>query len=261
MFRALWNYRGFISTSVKREFQSRYMGSALGALWTVLNPIAMIAVYTLVFSEIMRARLPGLDDHLSYGLFVMAGVITWGYFTEVINRSQAIFLEQSNLIKKMSFPKSTLPVIVLLSATVNFVLIFSLFLLFLLLSGRFPGWSIVAFLPLLLIQQMGALGAGVVLGTLNVFFRDVGQIAGIVLQFWFWLTPIVYPLSALPENVRFLIGLNPMTHLVDAYQQIILLNNWPHWSTFLPQLITTVLLLGVGFLVFRRLSGDLADEL
>lgn len=258
---ALWRYKGFVFTMVWREFWGRYLGSLLGSIWSIINPIAMIFIYTVIFSKIMQARLAGVEDTLGYGIFLCAGLLTWGFFSELLGRCPNIFIDQANLLKKVSFPRITLPVIVLFSSAVNFAIIFIIFLLFLIISGRFPGWAIIAFLPLLFIQQAFALGLGMVLGTLNVFFRDVGQFVGIVLQFWFWLTPIVYPLSILPERVRSMIELNPMGQLVGAYQQIILHGQWPNWALFRFHAIGAFIALTVGFLVFRRLSGEIVDEL
>ena len=132
----------------------------------------------------------------------------------------------------MSFPRLSLPAIVLLTSTVNFAIIFALFLLVLLVAGRFPGWAVLGFVPLLALQQTFALGLGFLLGALNVFYRDVAHGVGVALQFWFWFTPIVYSISVLPDAAQALFRLNPMTALVDAYQGIVLRGAWPEWSRF-----------------------------
>ena len=260
-FLALWRYKGFVFGMVWREFRGRYLGSLFGSIWSILNPMAMIFVYTVIFSKIMQARLAGIDDTMAYGIFLCAGLLTWGFFSELLGRSPTIFIEQANLLKKVSFPRITLPVILLFSTAINFAIIFSLFLLFLIVTGRFPGWSILGFLPLLLVQQAFALGLGMLLGALNVFFRDIGQFLGIALQFGFWLTPIVYPITILPDRIRRIIELNPMTQLVAAYQQIILHGHWPHWALFRFHMIGALTTLIIGFIVFRKLSADIVDEL
>ncbi len=228
--RAVWNYRGFVLGSVQREFQTRYRNSLLGAVWTILNPLSMIIVYTVIFSQLMKARLPGVDNNLAYGIYLCAGILVWGFFAEVIGRSQSVFLEHANLIKKLSFPRICLPLIVVLNASVNFAIIFALFLSFLVVTQNFPGWAVLAVIPLLIIQIAFSIGLGIILGVLNVFFRDVGQLVGIVLQFWFWLTPIVYPASILPEGIRPIIEANPMAALIAAYQGIFVYGRWPDWS-------------------------------
>ena len=131
---ALWRYRAFVFTMVWREFRGRYLGSLMGSIWAILNPLAMIVVYTLIFSKIMRARLIGMDDTMAYGMFLCAGLLTWGFFSELLGRCQTIFIEQANLLKKLSFPKITLPFILLFSSAINFTIIFGLFLIFLLVA-------------------------------------------------------------------------------------------------------------------------------
>jgi lipopolysaccharide transport system permease protein len=259
--RALWRYKGFISGMVWREFHSRYLNSLFGSIWSILNPVAMIFVYTVIFSEIMQARLAGSSDTLAYGIFLCAGLLPWGFFSELLTRCPNIFIDQANLLKKINFPRITLPIILFLSTAVNFVIIFCIFLLFLVITGRFPGVSIIAFVPLLIIQQVFAIGLGMVLGSINVFFRDVGQFIGIALQFWFWLTPIVYPLTILPEGIHRMIDLNPMTRMMAAYQEIVLHGHWPQWSLFRLHIIGALAALIIGFAVFRRLSPDIVDEL
>ena len=163
--------------------------------------------------------------------------------------------------KKVNFPRITLPAIILFSSTINFIIIFGIFLIFLLVTGRSPGLSLFGLLPLLLIQQTFALGFGALLGTMNVFFRDIGHLVGIAVQFWFWLTPIIYPVTILPERIQQLIMLNPMTQIVISYQQILLYNQWPDWEKLQLHIAGALLILSVGFVVFQRLSGELVDEL
>jgi lipopolysaccharide transport system permease protein len=261
MLRGIWSYRGFILGSVKREFQSKYRNSMLGAAWTVLNPLAMIIVYTVIFSQIMRAKLPGIDSTFAYSIYLCAGVLTWGLFAEITGRCQNIFLENANLIKKLSFPRICLPAIVILSAGLNFLIIFNLFTFFLILSGNFPGWVFLAVFPVLAVQIIFSVGLGIILGVLNVFFRDVGQFFNIVLQFWFWFTPIVYPLTILPEKFRPFMTWNPMATLVNAYQIIMVNGQWPQWETLIPVTLIGVTLCILGMHLFRKRSGEMVDEL
>lgn len=261
LYRSLRTYRGFILGSVQREFQARYRNSLFGALWPVLNPLSMIVVYTVVFSQIMRARLPGVDDGMAYSVYLCAGLLAWGLFTEITLRSQNMFLENANLLKKISFPRICLPVIVLFNAGINFAIIMGLFLGFLLITGRWPGMAMLALIPLIALQMMFCAGLGMILGVLNVFFRDVGQLFGICLQFWFWLTPIVYPMSILPDWVQRLLQLNPLTNLIASYQNLFLYGQWPVWSSLLPIFITGVVFCLIGLRLFRQRVGEMVDEL
>ncbi len=261
LVKGVWAYRGFVLGSVKREFQAKYRQSLLGALWTVLNPLALISVYTLIFSQVMRTRLPGVESSFAYSIYLCAGILTWGFFAEITTRAQMVFLDHANLLKKVSFPRFSLPIIVIGNASVNFAIIFGLFTLFLLISGNFPGWVYFAIFPVLLLQVLFSIGIGMILGVLNVFFRDVGQFFGIFIQFWFWFTPIVYSPTILPENVRGFLAYNPMAILVTAYQQILVNQSSPDWFKLLPICILAVLLCVLGLQLFRKRVGEIVDEL
>lgn len=263
MLRGLWAYRGFVLGSVKREFQAKYMNAMLGALWSLLSPLAMIVVYTVIFSEVMHNKLPGADVNarFAYSIYLCAGILTWGLFAEIVARAQGMFIEQANLIKKISFPRICLPLIVVLNALVNFGIIFGLFTLFLLASGTFPGPVFLAIVPVLLIQLLLAIGIGMIAGVLNVFFRDVGQFVTIAMQFWFWFTPVVYPATILPPEVRKLLGWNPMARLIEAYQEVLVKGAAPDWMALLPVLALALALCALGLRLFRRRAGEMVDEL
>lgn len=262
MLNSLWSFRGFVLGSVRREFDSKYRESMLGAFWSVANPLAMIIIYTVVFGQLMRPTLAGHESKpFAFSVYLCAGVITWGLFAEMLGRLNGVFLEHGNLIKKANFPRICLPVIVAMSALVNFSIVFALYLLFLGYVGQLPGWPILAVVPLLALQVLFALGLGIFLGTLNVFFRDVGQLTGIVLQFWFWLTPIVYTFSTLPAAVQSLLRFNPMLPLITAYQTVFLDQRWPNWATLLPLTVLTGFLLVLGGWFFLSRAGEMVDEL
>jgi lipopolysaccharide transport system permease protein len=261
MLRALWHSRGFVFGSVQREFQSKYRNTMLGAVWTVLNPLAMILVYTLIFSQVMQSRLPGDASRYGYSIYLCAGVLAWGLFAEITSRAQNMFLEQANLLKKISFPRICLPVIVVLNALINFGIIFGLFTVFLIVTGQFPGAAFVLLLPLLALQVALAIGLGLVLGVLNVFFRDIGQFFQIFIQFWFWFTPIVYPASILPAELRPLLAWNPMAAVIQSWQTVLLTGRAPDWTSLLPAAVAAVLLCTLGMRLFRKRAGEMVDEL
>ncbi len=261
MLSGVWRYRGFISGSLKREFQSKYRNSLLGATWTVLNPLAMIVVYTVIFAQIMHSRLQGVDSTFAYSIYLCAGVLTWGLFGEITGRAQMVFIENANLIKKLQFPRICLPIIVVLNALLNFSIIFGLFTIFLVASGNFPGWVFAAMAPVLLVLVLFAIGIGMILGVLNVFFRDVGQFFTILLQFWFWFTPIVYSPNILPEGVRDLLKYNPMAPVIMACQSILVYGRLPDWESLLPATVLAVVFCVLGMHLFRKRAGEMVDEL
>jgi len=261
MLRALWAYRGFILGSVKREFQSKYRNSMLGAAWMILNPLAMILVYTVVFAQVMRARLPGVDSTFAYSIYLCAGTLSWGLFSEIAGRAQNMFLDNANMLKKLSFPRICLPAIVVFNACLNFSIIFGLFSLFLVVSGNFPGVVFIALIPLTIVLIIFAMGLGLTLGVLNVFFRDVGQFFSIFLQFWFWLTPVVYPMNAIPLSFQSIIRWNPMASIVEGFQTVLVQKEWPDWPSLQFVSCLAILFCVLGISLFRKHSGEMVDEL
>jgi lipopolysaccharide transport system permease protein len=261
MINKIWSYRGFILGSVRREFQAKYRNSLLGSLWSIIQPLSMIVVYTVIFANVMRAKLPGVDSSIAYSIYLCAGTLTWGLFAEITGRAQNVFIENANLIKKLNFPRICLPVVVILNAGLNFTIIFTLFTAFLALTGQFPGWPYLGVFPLMLLEVAFAIGLGVTLGVLNVFFRDVGQFFSVLLQFWFWFTPVVYPLSILPDPIRPWIERNPMTPLMTAYQDILVSGQWPQWETLWPLAVLALMTCALGYRLFRKRSGEMVDEL
>jgi len=259
---ALWQYRSFILSSVRREFQLKYQNSLLGAVWTILNPLAMIIIYTVIFSQIMQAKLPGSESFYAYSIYLCSGIIAWGLFAEIIGRLQNIFLEHANILKKLNFPRLSLPIIIVLSGLLNFAIIASLFLIFLLWSGQFPGSTILLVIPILTIQLIFTIGLGISLGVLNVFFRDIGHLFTIVIQFWFWLTPIVYPASILPEGIRStLMLINPMAPIISAYQTIFVYAKQPDWLSLIVPLIAGIVMMLMGMRLYLKHAHEIVDEL
>lgn len=259
--RGAWRHRGFILASVRREFASRYLGTQLGFFWAVAQPLSLILIYTLVFSEIMRPVMPGHGSRLAYGIYLTAGIITWGLFSDLLGRSVGIFVQNANLLKKVLVPKITLPAIASLSALLSFSIAMALFLAFMLVSGNWPGTPLVALVPVLALLLVFAVGLGLLLATVNVFYRDIEQSISIVLQFWFWLTPIVYPAAAVPEGVRAVLAWNPLWPLIRAVQDIFLERRFPEWQSLAYPAVLSVVFLTLAYHVFVRLGDELVDEL
>jgi len=261
MFKKIFQYRQFISSCVKREFQSRYQRSLFGAAWAVVNPLAMIIVYTVIFSQVMKAKLPGIDSTFGYSIFLCAGILTWGLFAEIVGRCTTVFLDNANIIKKLNFPRICLPVTVVCTAIINFLIISCLFLLFLMISGNFPGFLILSVVPLLIILILFSMGLGITLGVLNVFFRDVGQLLGIVMQFWFWMTPIVYPISIIPQWAVGFLKWNPIMQIIGGFQTVFVEQKWPNMEG--PAIVGLISggLCMIALRLYRNHVGEMVDEL
>jgi lipopolysaccharide transport system permease protein len=261
LLRGAWRFRSFIVASVKREFASRYLGTQLGAAWPIIHPLTLIVIYTVVFSQLMRPTLPGNDSRFAYSIYLTAGFVTWGLFSELLGRSVGIFVQNATLLKKVSVHKLSLPIIASISSFINTSILLACFLVFLALSGNLPGWPVLALLPVLAIAALFAMGLGLFLATINVFYRDVEQGTNVILQFWFWLTPIVYAESALPEFARRILAWNPMWPVVRATQSIFVENRFPDWLSLTYPLAISIALALLARFAFERLANELVDEL
>ena len=259
--RNAWSVREYIVASVKRDFVSRYLGTQLGWFWAIAQPLAMILIYTVIFAEIMKPALPGHAGPFAYSIYLCAGMIVWMLFNDLITRSIGMFVNSANLLKKVNLPKFALPVIIAMSGLTNFGVVFMLFLGFVLVIGSFPGAALLAIVPVLVIVIALALGLGVLLGTINVFYRDVGQVTGLLLNVWFWLTPIVYPARSVPDWLGAILQWNPMWPLVNFTQTLFLDGTIPEWTLLAYPAVVAIVLVALGIHAFRALSGEIVDEL
>lgn len=258
---SIWRFRHFIQSSIKAEFLGRFARSKLGALWMILNPLAQAAIFAIVLSEILAAKLPHVESKSAYAIYLMAGTAAWGLFAEIVTRCTTVFIDYANTLKKISFPRLCLPLIVGGSALLNHLLLLgSIFIIFLML-GHMPSLAWFSLLPGIALIMLFAFGLGILLGLLNVFSRDVGQVITIVLQLWFWLTPVVYTKESLPKQFAPILELNPMAKIIQIYQDALLFGRFPDWSALLfPTLIAITIFL-FSFWIFRRASPDLVDAL
>ena len=261
MLRDLYLYRGFIVQSVRNDLINRFSRSKLGGLWAILNPLSQVLIYALILSNVLAAKLPGVDSQYAYAIYLMAGLLGWTLFNEIVGRCLNIFIEHGNLIKKMSFPRVTLPAIAVGSCLINNLFLFiSMLGIFALLGHQF-NMAMLWLIPLTLVVVVFSLGIGLILGVMNVFLRDIGQVIPIILQMLFWFTPIVYPVTIIPEVYRHWLNLNPMYPIIDAYQQILVYGNSPQWEGVLTILAAGIILSIVGLFMFRRSSAEMVDAL
>ena len=261
MFRDLYKYRNFIIQSVRNDLINRFSRSKLGGLWAILNPLSQVLIYALILSNVLAAKLPGVDSQYAYAIYLIAGLLGWTLFNEIVGRCLNIFIEHGNLIKKMSFPRVTLPAIAVGSCLINNLFLFiSMLGIFALLGHQF-NMAMLWLIPLTLVVVVFSLGIGLILGVMNVFLRDIGQVTPIILQMLFWFTPIVYPITIIPEAYRHWLNLNPMYPIIDAYQQILVYGNSPQWGGVLIILAVGIILSIVGLFMFRRSSAEMVDAL
>lgn len=261
-FKSAFAFRTFIFSAIRGEFKNRFARSKIGTLWHFLNPLAMAATYGFVLSQVLAAKLGGVDDVKgAYAIYLIAGIAAWGLFAEILNRCMNIFIEYGATLKKIAFPRVALPLIGLGSSLLGHgLLLLAAFLVFLFM-GNWPSlvWLL---LPVgALVAIFLSLGLGVLLGTFNVFARDIGQVMGIVITFWFWMTPIVYPKEMLSGVALTIVEWNPVTPLTEFYQDLLLYHRMPDFLSLLYPLAIGVFFMLLALFVFRRASSEIVDEL
>ena len=261
IFHSLIQYRQFILSSIRNELVSRFARSKLGGLWMIINPLTQVAIYALILSNILAAKLPGIDNQYAYAIYLMSGLLAWNLLSEIISRCLTLFIDNGNLIKKMNFPRITLPAIVVGSCLLNNILLFIAMLGIFALLGHQFNMAMLWLIPLTLTVVVLALGIGLTLGVMNVFLRDIGQVVPIVLQMLFWFTPIVYPISIIPDAYRHWLNINPIYPLTDAYQQTLVYGNSPGWEGVLIIAAIGLLLAFISLFIFRRAIEYMVDAL
>ncbi len=243
------------------DLRGRYVGSSLGLFWSVIHPLVMIFIYTLVFSKIMGARLAGSSDPYGYGLFLCAALLPWVAFQEVVVRCTTLFPDNANLVRKIAFPKSVLYGFVTLSTAINLLLSLSVFVAALIITRHPLHPTMLLWLPLIALQLAFGLGIGVLTSILHVFVRDTAQLVGVVFQILFWMTPIIYVESALPASLQRIERFNPLRAFSMSHRMIVLDGTAPGWRTLLFVFALTTATLVVAVVTYRRFRGEILDEL
>ena len=259
---SLWRNRNLIQAMVKREVLGRYRGSALGVLWSFFNPVFMLIVYTFVFSVVFRARWnSGSDSKTEFALVLFAGLIVFNLFAEAINRAPALIISNVNYVKKVVFPLEVLPWISLGSAFFHFLISLSVWLIGYFLLFGIPPLTVV-YLPLILLPLvLLTMGLSWLLASLGVFLRDVTQLIGIVTSVLMFLSPIFYPVSALPEQYQNLIFMNPLTVVIEQVRAVLFWGKNPEFGALALYFVISAITAWLGFAWFQKTRKGFADVL
>lgn len=255
VFKNLYEYRELLKSSIKKDVGGKYKNSVLGVLWSFLYPLLQIAVYAIVFPLIMRSNME------NYTVFVCCGLIPWNFFSTAISRSSFTMIENGNILKKVYFPREILPISVVTSEAVNFIISTIIILAFVLGSGMGLTWYVVFYPLILLVQYVLLIGISLFVSSITVYFRDLQHFIGIALQLLFYATPIVYATNIIPESYQWILRLNPMTFIIDGYRSIFYYQQQPDFMTLGMTLLISIVLCVVGYLLFNKLQKRFAEEL
>lgn len=250
---------------IKREVAGRYRGSLLGLLWSFINPILMLAVYTFVFSVVFKVRLDQetgvYDDKFAFALLLFAGLIVFNLFSECLSRAPGLILTNVNYVKKIIFPLEILPWVTLGSALFHAGISFLVLLTFLLIIDHPIHWTLI-YLPVIVLPfLLLIMGLSWLLASIGVFVRDIGQFIGLILTILLFMSPIFYPASALPESVRDYLFLNPLTFIIEQTRGVTLYGQSPDWIGLIAYYMIAVLVAWIGLRWFEKTRKGFADVL
>lgn len=252
----IYNYREMLRSLVHRDLRGRYKGSVLGFMWTFINPLMQLLVYTILFSKIMRA---GIDD---YYLFLFVALIPWMFFSSSLTGGSTAIWANQNLVTKIYFPREVLPLAVVTSNFINMLYCFVIVLAAVLCFGKHLNFEAWLYLPLVaIIEYILALGFAMLFSALTVFLRDLEHILGIVAMAWQFLTPVMYGVEMVPKEYLFIFNLNPMTPIIVAFRDILYYGRAPHIDTLASAVFFGIVFLLLGFVVFGHLKKRFAEEL
>jgi lipopolysaccharide transport system permease protein len=256
----LLKFRGLIQSLVVRELKARYRGSVLGFFWSFVNPLLLLLIYTFVFTVVLPGTHPAEIE--PYALFMFCGILPWTWFSSSLIESSNVLISGGNLIKKVLFPAEVLPIVTVLSNMVHFFLGLPILAAFLVYyrASLHPG-ELLWFPVIVVVQLLLTVGLALIVSSLTVHFRDIKDLLANLLTFWFFATPIIYPMAAAPEPGRRFLNLNPFTHLAISYQEILFYNGpFGHWKWLLALLIASAGLFLFGYFLFDRLRDSFAEE-
>lgn len=254
--RELYQYREMIVSLVRKDLKGRYKGSVLGFLWTFLNPLLQLLVYTMVFSVILKSGIP------NYYLHLFVALVPWIFFASSLTTGAKLVLDQKNMIKKIYFPREVLPVAYTLSSFCN--MLFSFIIIFLVIAVMRLGVSFSALpwlIPVMAIQFVLVLGMNLITSAVTVYIRDLEHIMGVVSMAWMYLSPVVYGIDFVPENWHKWYLLNPMAPLVLSYRDILYYHRAPHLMHLAIAAGISLLILLLGYLLFEKLQRRFAEVL
>ncbi len=262
MAESLWRNRGLIRVLVVREVAGRYRGSVLGILWSFFNPVFMLAVYTFVFSVVFKARW-GTDgeSRAEFALILFAGLLVFNLFAECITRAPSLIIANANYVKKVVFPLEILPWVAFGAALFHFLVSLSVWLLFSFWVLGVPHATLLLFPLVLAPLVLLVMGLSWFLAALGVFLRDVAQMVGVMITVLMFLTPIFYPISAIPERYRFFLYLNPLTFVVEQTRDLLIFGNEIAWGPMGLLLLIAFFVACLGFAWFQKTRKGFADVL
>lgn len=262
MLHSIISNKSLLYSLIQRDIVGRYRGSFMGLLWSFFNPVLMLVVYTIVFSVVFNARWPGgTESKTEFALVLFSGLMVFNLFAECVNKAPALILGNVNYVKKVIFPIEILPVVALGSALFHFAISFLVWLAFYAIFFGLPNTTVLMFPLILLPLILMTLGVSWLLASLGVYLRDVGQVVGVAITILMFMSPVFYPVTALPVEYQSIMQLNPLTNVVEQARDVMFFGRPIKGELWLVQVLYSSLLAWVGFAWFQRTRKGFADVL
>lgn len=243
----------------KRDFKERYFGTGLGQLWYVLSPIITIFIYTVIFSDFMKMKLNIIDNSYAYSIYLVPGLLAWTSFSTIIMRLSTSIFEKANMIKKINVPMHTFQLSIIITELALFSLSISFGIIFLLIVNQSVTLSFLWMIPVMLLQTIFAFSLGVILSLFTPFFKDLKEAIPIVVQLWFWMTPIIYMKEMIADKYPLLLTCNPFYYFVRIYQDIFLYSKAPSFEAVAIIFVMTMLFLLLAAVLYKKMIGTIKD--
>lgn len=256
VFKNLYAYRELLKTSVQKEIRGKYKGAWLGVLWSLLNPLLMLAVYSIIFPYILKTT--GIDN---YTMWLFVALLPWTAFTSTVTQSTFCIIANGNIVKKVYFPREIIPISIVTSGIVNYLITSVIMFLFLIISGIGISVYTLLFPVIVLIMYLVLLAIAFILSAITVYVRDLEHLVSLALLVLFYATPIVYTMDLLPKNISWILNINPMTHIISAFREILYYKQLPNMMNLGILAIVAIIGVGIGYTIFKRLERNFAEEL
>ena len=251
----IWEFKYLVYNLVLRDLKVKYKGSTLGFLWSLLNPLLMIVVYTVAFKYVMKIKVP------NFPIFLFSALLPWNFLSSTLSMGVTSITENSSLVKKVYFPREVLPLSIILVNLFHFFLTFLVLIPALLFFHIQPGISFLFLVVIIFFQTLFVLGLTLTASAMNVYYRDIKHFLEVMLNLWFWVTPIIWPMELLPEKYHGLANLNPFTPFVTAYRDIILHGKFPQPLTIALVIIIGIVIFLFGSFIFHKKQRRFAEEI
>lgn len=255
LFNNIYSYRELLKTSVQKDIRGKYKGAWLGIFWSLLNPLLLLTVYSIIFPYILKINIE------NYTMYLCVALLPWTSFTSTVTTGTFSVVTNGNILKKVYFPREIIPISVVLSGMINFIISSIVIFVFLMFCGIGISLYVLLFPFIIMLQSLITLAIVFITSSCMVYVRDLEHFVSLGLMVLFYGTPIVYTMDSIPASLKWILSLNPMTHVIEAYRDILYYQRFPDFSNLFMLFVITIICVIIGYTIFNKLQRNFAEEL